>query len=315
MRFRNFAVALLCAVPLSAQMTPIVDRTVRIDSEPVVIDGIEYVDEETASRYSPKCGVRDLPEHEVNQIEERFLQELYRNGTVGTLSITNPVSVTVNIHVIRDDAGNGNVTDTQINNQITVLNNSYSGKGFTFVKGTVDRWNYSPWYTVQPGTTAEKDMKYYFTDAARFPGNDTRYVLNMYILKPGNGLLGWATFPWDRAGNPRMDGVVLLNGSLPGGTTTNYNAGDTGTHEVGHWLGLYHTFQGGCTGGDSVSDTPAEASAASGCPTGRDTCTTIAGLDPIENFMDYSYDSCMYKFSTGQANRMVSMASTYRPSL
>ena len=105
--------------------------------------------------------------------------------------------------------------------------------------------------------------------------------------------LGIATFPWDYSRNASVDGIRVHYGSLPGGDIANYNLGETATHEAGHWFGLYHTFQGGCTAtNDEVADTPAQARSDQRLPRGRGHLPAARALDPIHNYMDYSYDSC-----------------------
>jgi hypothetical protein len=213
-----------------------------------------------------------------------------------------PATVRVYFHVISDGV-NGKISDAMIAKQIAVLDAAYAGS-FDFTLAATDRTVNSRWYSnLRSGSRNEREMK----TALRTGGMAD---LNIYSARLANNLLGWATFP--RSTYDSYDGVVLLDQSLPDGTAAPYNKGDTATHEVGHWLNLYHTFQGGCTGsGDQVSDTPAEASAAFGCPVGRDTCTA-PGTDPIKNFMDYTDDVCMDTFSAGQTTRMQNAWVTFR---
>ena len=229
-------------------------------------------------------------------------------GGGGTVTPQPPNNVNVYVHVITDASGNGAPTTEMMLNQIDILNSAFAPIGAWFTVLSTDVTANDAWYTAQPGTAAERQMK---TALHRGTAAD----LNVYYNNMGGGLLGWATFPSSYASNPKDDGVVILAQSLPGGSAAPYNLGDTATHEIGHWFGLYHTFQGGCAGsGDGVADTPAERSAAYGCPTGRDSCSSpkTPGLDPITNFMDYTDDACMSQFTDGQRARIWSMWATYR---
>lgn len=243
---------------------------------------------------------------------ERDLAAALKDASVRRApGVTATVTIPVYVHVISEDgtAANGDIPDVMVNKQIDVLNDAFGGRtggpatGFEFELKAINRVTNPDWYPIPYGTPGERAMK----SALRVGGKET---LNIYTGLLTDDLLGWATFP--QRALKSDDGVVLLAESLPGGSATSFNLGDTGTHEVGHWLNLYHTFQGGCNGqGDQVADTPAEASPAAGCPKGRDTCSS-PGVDPINNFMDYTVDDCMFEFTPGQVSRMVDAWNAYR---
>lgn len=250
------------------------------------------------------CGTDEPTELQRPQIEQEMAFLLAGKNTSQFTATVIPVY----FHVIRQGSGvsNGDVTTSMVTNQINVLNGAFSGSGYSFQLMETTRTTNSSWYQNCGTSSVETQMK----SSLRRGGSN---ALNIYSCSPDGGLLGWATFPWWYSGDPSDDGVVLLDQSLPGGSAAPYNLGDTGTHEVGHWMGLYHTFQGGCNGnGDYVSDTAAERSPAYGCPSGRNSCRNKPGLDPIFNFMDYTDDACMDNFTSGQRTRMTNAWNAYR---
>jgi pregnancy-associated plasma protein-A len=255
-----------------------------------------------ANRPQLKCGTRDLDEATVAAIEDYTRRTLQLSPLP---AVTGGV-IDVYWHTITNTSGQGALSSQAINAQMNVLNSAYAASGWSFRLVATDTTANNSWFTMGSGSTAETQAK----SALR---RGTADDLNIYTANLGGGLLGWATFPSSYSSRPKDDGVVILYSSLPGGSAAPYNEGDTATHEVGHWMGLYHTFQGGCNGqGDSVSDTPAERSPAYGCPAGRDSCRNKPGLDPIENFMDYTDDDCMDRFTAGQDGRMDTQFTTYR---
>ena len=231
----------------------------------------------------------DLPVSAIGQAESDFAQ-----------------TIQVYFHVITDGQ-TGALTNRQLADQIAVLNNTFAGgeggadTGFSFELAGFTRTDNAAWFYAGPGGVNEKSMK----TALRRGGAG---ALNFYTSTAGP-YLGWAYLPdiVTKPGQVHLDGVVIDWESLRGVSTTylgRYDQGETATHEVGHWLNLEHTFFGGCNNkGDFVDDTPAQKTPTNGCPEGKDTCKA-PGVDPIHNYMDYSYDGCYTQFTEGQSQRM-----------
>ncbi len=243
-----------------------------------------------------------LPEYEAEGGEEYVIQTVF--------------------HVV-----NADIPDAQIESQLDILNEDFLAlTGTPGAPGPNSKVRFV-FASIDPEgkpTNGINRVSENLSLAIGAPGRQTKSQLawntmayfNFYVGNIDNGILGYATFPAQDAGQG-PDGVVVgTNYFGRDSADPTYNQGRTATHEVGHYLGLFHTFQGGCSNtyssGDRLVDTNPHQSQTFGCPTGATGGCAGGELDPITNYMNYTDDTCMTEFSPEQVNRMRCSLVNYR---
>ncbi|HLP20325.1 MAG TPA: M43 family zinc metalloprotease [Chitinophagales bacterium] len=265
-------------------------------------------------------------------IEDHTRQFAAENPDVSRAVITIPVVV----HVVYRTAAE-NISDAQIQAQIDQLNldfarlNSDAGNTPSAFSGLATGVNIqfclaqrdpsgNPTTGIIRKVTTQTSFSTNNGVKSSSTGGDNAWpagsYLNIWSCNISNGILGYAQFP---GGAASTDGVVLLYSSIGSmskpGTASPYNLGRTATHEVGHWLNLYHIWGDdgtGCTGSDNVGDTPNQAGENYGCPAypKTDGCTVASPGVMFMNYMDYTDDGCMNMFTQGQSTRMNALFGT-----
>ena len=251
-------------------------------------------------------------------------------------SSTNPTSqyestflflVPVVFHVIRHSNGQGNLSAAQVQSQIDILNEDFRGLPGTPGAPGYDTMIQFYLATVDPDGRPTTGITFstnntWFNDGGQYYNSlawDPHRYLNIYSNN-GGGALGYVpSLPQSGNVGRKSDRIVVLWNTVGrnGSYGSPYNMGRTVTHEAGHYLGLWHTFDRGCgtnscyTTGDTICDTNKEQSAHWGCAP-RTTCSSP---DPINNYMDYSDDRCMWEFTSEQSRRMRCTLEFWRPDL
>ncbi len=298
---------------------------------------------------SPVCATDELLSQLVKnnpEIQERLNQldnvvneskNLNRNASFPT------VTIPVVVYVIHEN-GPENISDAQVTSQITALNNYFNPYGIKFCLATKAGTNglaggiqTSPGilHNSNPNLTNHdvQTEQALLSNIGVSPDNFLRIFVVKNISNSGtlSTTLGYSVLPGTSS---TFDGVVIRYDVFGDNTCSgcnfnllpNYNQGKTLVHEVGHYLGLYHTFHESCAGmnsgncnlqGDRVCDTPPVASPNYGCVTGTNSCHESSPdlPDSIHNYMDYGNDNCINEFSPGQVQRIFSILSAYKRNL
>lgn len=281
----------------------------------------------------------DISNYQIRKAQEESANSLRKAGVVRYIPVV--------FHVIHK-WGAENISQQQLQDAIRVLNEDFRKKTGTNGGSSTDALAVDMEYEFRiaqydPNGNPTSGVNRIYstqTDNARDAAKsisywDARRYLNIWVVNtiqnttgdPNSIVLGYAQFPFMLNSNTSTDGLVLRSdqlGVIEIGRAD--QAGRTLTHEAGHWVGLYHPFQGGCVGGtssncatqgDQVCDTPPVADATSGCPSSRNSCTNdVPNLaDLVKNYMDYADGTCMNMFTNGQKQRADASMNSYRANI
>ena len=292
------------------------------------------------SKKRRKCGTSEVNKRLLDQIPAYAISR--RSAEMHALSwgrirpmiraAPKVVTIPVVVHVVYNTQGQ-NISDEQINSQISILNEDYRMRNSDI--GSVPQ-PFRPFCSdsyvefklacKDPDGKSTNGITRTKTDVNSFDTDDTvKYsskggadawpsdkYLNMWVCKLGGGVLGYAQFP---GGPNETDGVVITYTAFGnmGTAAPPFNLGRTATHEVGHWLNLYHIWGDDswlsesekCNGSDNVDDTPNQKEENYGRPTfPHISCNNAPNGDMFVNYMDYTDDSSMYMFTKGQVLRI-----------